>query len=78
MLEGGAVVSLQVCPGCQERCLDVREYDSMMVLRPNLAMFSLSCPHCAAKVSMMQPIPPELRDEVDFAAIEVGARMGRE
>ena len=64
------------CPTCQATDLDVRAYDSMMVLRPNLALFSLACPHCAATVSAIQPIPPSLREEVQFAAIELGAGMG--
>lgn len=50
----------------------------MMVLRVDFALFTLTCPHCKAKVSTLQPIPPALRDEVRFAAIEVGAGMGAE
>lgn len=64
------------CPACEAVGLDVRTYDSMMVLRPDVALFSLTCPHCATRVSVMQPIPPSLREEVLFAAIELGAGMG--
>lgn len=64
------------CPGCGAQDLDVRTFDSMMVLRPNLALFSLTCPHCATRMSAMHPIPPALREEVQFAAIELGAGMG--
>lgn len=64
------------CPACGAQDLDVRTFDSMMVLRPNLALFSLTCPHCATRMSVMQPIPPALREEVQFAAIELGAGMG--
>lgn len=64
------------CPACGARDVDVRAFDSMMVLRPNLALFALSCPHCAARISAMQPIPAALREEVMFAAIELGAGMG--
>ena len=39
---------------------------------------TITCPACGAKVSSMQTIPSQLRDEVRFAAIEVGAGMGRE
>ena len=66
-----------ICPACGEGGLDVASYDSMMVLRPDLALFSLTCPRCGAKVSSLQPIPAALRDEVRFAAIELGAGMGQ-
>ena len=64
------------CPACGATDLDVRSYESMMVLRSNLALFSLSCPHCATRISSLQPIPASLRDEVMYAAIELGAGMG--
>lgn len=64
------------CPACGAADLDVQSYDSMMVLRPDMALFSLTCPHCATRISAMQPIPPSLREEVLFAAIELGAGMG--
>ena len=66
------------CPACGASDLDVCCYDSMMVVRADLAMFTLRCPSCGAKVSSMQTIPSQLRDEVRFAAIEVGAGLGRE
>ncbi len=50
----------------------------MMVLRADLAFFTLLCPQCGTKVSALQPIPLALREEVRFAAIEVGAGMGRD
>ncbi len=65
------------CPSCGARDLDLHDYESMMVLRENLALFSLRCPHCAAAVSSLQPVPADMREEVLFAAIEVGAGMGR-
>ena len=64
------------CPACGAEDLNVCSYDSMMVLRPNLALFSLTCPHCATRLSSLMPIPPSLREEVMFAAIELGAGMG--
>ncbi|MEY8459934.1 UDP-N-acetylmuramoylalanyl-D-glutamate--2,6-diaminopimelate ligase [Eggerthellaceae bacterium 24-137] len=64
------------CPACGASDMDVRAYESMMVLRPDLALFTLSCPHCAARISAIHPIPPALREEVQFAAIELGAGMG--
>ena len=64
------------CPACGASDVDVLTYDSMMVLRPDTALFSLTCPHCATRLSAMQAIPPSLREEVQFAAIELGAGMG--
>lgn len=61
------------CPRCKGGDLDLTSYEAMMVLRPDLALFTLTCPHCGANVSLLQPIPPALREEVRFAAIEVGA-----
>ena len=66
------------CPACGAGGLDVCRYESMMVVRPELAMFPLRCPHCKATVSSMQPIPPQLYEEVRFAALAVGAGMGLE
>ena len=66
------------CPACGAVGLDVCRYESMMVVRADLAMFTLRCPHCKATVSSMQPIPPQLYEEVRFAALEVGAGMGLE
>lgn len=66
------------CPACGFHNLDLHSYESMMVLRADLALFYLRCPRCASKVQTLQPIPPDLREEVRFAAIEVGAGMGLE
>lgn len=66
------------CPACGAVGLDVCRYESMMVVRADLALFTLRCPHCDATVSSMQPIPPQLREEVRFVALEVGAGMGLE
>lgn len=66
------------CPACGASHLDVCQYDSMMVLRADLAFFTLSCPQCGTKVSALQSIPAALREEIRFAAIEVGAGMGHE
>ncbi len=52
------------CPACGASDLDVCCYDSMMVVRADLAMFTLRCPSCGAKVSSMQTIPSQLREEV--------------
>lgn len=73
----GVAVGLR-CPACGEKDLDVCNYESMMVLRNDIALFTLRCPKCAARISSVQTIPLALREEVRFAAIEVGAGMGRE
>lgn len=67
-----------ICPVCGAADFDACHYDSMMVLRDDLAMFTLRCPSCGATVSSMQAIPLQLREEVRFAAIEIGAGMGRD
>ena len=64
------------CPACGADDVDVRSYESLMALRSDLALFTLTCPHCAARISALLTIPPELREEVVFAAIELGAGMG--
>ncbi|MEC4184905.1 UDP-N-acetylmuramoylalanyl-D-glutamate--2,6-diaminopimelate ligase [Adlercreutzia sp. R21] len=64
------------CPRCGADDIDVRTFDSMMVLRADMALYALTCPHCAAKLSSLGAIPPSLREEVVFAAIELGAGMG--
>lgn len=66
------------CPACGCTDLDVCSYSSMMVVRRDLALFKIECPSCHTIVSALQPIPPRLREEVRFAAIEVGAGMGAE
>ncbi len=66
------------CPACGATDLDVCRYEAMMVVRADLALFTLRCPHCGSTVSDIQAIPLQLREEVRFAAIEVGAGMGRE
>lgn len=67
-----------VCPACKALDLDVCSYQAMMVVGSDLALFTLECPHCAAKVSGVRHIPDQLRDEVYLAAVEVGAGMGLE
>ncbi len=66
------------CPACNAKGLDLCNYESMMVLRRDLALFVVACPACGSKVSSLQPIPDQLRDEIDFAAIAIGAGMCRE
>ena len=72
------VATRLTCPSCGAKGLDIRQYDSMMVLRKDTALFTLRCPHCSTAVSSVQAIPQELNDEVQFAATELGAGMGRD
>ena len=69
--------STLVCPACKAECLDVRNYISMMVLRQDVALFTLKCPTCGATVSTLQSIPRELIEEVQSIAVELGAGMCR-
>lgn len=71
-----AVKAKVTCPACGADDVGVRSYESLMALRSDLALFTLTCPHCAARISALLTIPPELREEVVFAAIELGAGMG--
>ena len=66
-----------VCPSCGEIGIDVCKYKSMMVLRHDIALFSLECPSCGTRISALQPIPLALCEEIRCAALEVGAGMGR-
>lgn len=65
------------CPQCGSADFDLNAYESMIVVAEDHALFTLRCPYCDARVSALRPIPLELREEVQFAAIEVGAGMGR-
>ena len=66
------------CPSCTTCILDLSNYESMMVLSKNTALFSLTCPHCSKKISSICAIPLHLQEEVRFAAIELDAGMGGE
>ena len=66
------------CPKCASDRIDVLGYESMVVLSSDHALFTMVCPVCAAKVSTIQAIPDQLKAEVQIAAREVGAGMGRE
>lgn len=65
------------CPSCGSDGLDVHDYESMIVVTSDHALFTVRC-SCGARVSSLRMIPPDMREDVQFAAIEVGAGMGRE
>ena len=66
------------CPNCQATGLDIHGYESMIVVTPDYALFTVRCPQCGTRVSGLRVIPHDMREEVQFAAIQVGAGMGRE
>jgi uncharacterized Zn finger protein len=66
------------CPSCGTTDFDLLQYESMMVLSSQLALFTLRCPRCGTVVSSVCAIPDALREDIALAALEVGAGMGRE
>lgn len=66
-----------VCPNCGMRDLNLLNYGSLMVIRRDLGLFTIPCPNCGNRVSSIQPIPEELKGEIELAAAEIGAGMGR-
>ena len=70
-------MSNKACPSCGNGPLDITRYGSMMVLSKDAAFFSLRCPWCHSLVSMVSHLSGDLRQQARFAAIEVGAGMGR-
>ena len=65
------------CPNCGSEALDVHDYESMIVVTSDHALFTVRCT-CDTRVSSLRAIPIDMREDVQFAAIEVGAGMGRE
>ena len=66
------------CPSCGNKNLDIHGYESMIVVSPKCALFTVRCSACDMRVSSLREIPADMREEVQYAAIEVGAGMGRE
>ena len=54
------------CPACGADDVDVRSYESLMALRSDLALFTLTCPHCAARDVYKRQ---ELNCETDFVGM---------
>lgn len=65
-----------ICPHCNQGLLDVHDYESMIVITPDYALFTETCPACKVRISSLRSIPEDMRDEVIYAAIEVDAGMG--
>ena len=70
--------TLVKCARCGSTEFDLHEFDSMMVLSNELALFGLRCPYCSAHVHAVCVIPLDMRGQVKAAALEVGAGMGRQ
>ena len=66
------------CVNCGSTEFDLHDFDTMMVLCPELALFSLKCPYCATQVAAVCVIPQDMMGLVRESAVEVGAGMGRE
>ncbi len=64
------------CKRCGAEDLDLARYETLLALSSDLAVFTLRCPHCHARISAVCPIPPDLKAEVAEAASKMGAGMG--
>ena len=64
------------CPACAHDELDLSDFESMMVLRSDLALFSLRCPDCKTVFTTLQTIPESLKPLIARAADRIGAGMG--
>ena len=60
-------------PSCGCGTFDMARYRAIMVLGPEMALFTLDCPKCGAQVQLLRAIPGALREEVRASAQQVGA-----
>lgn len=65
------------CPHCAST-LELQDYASLMVVSNEAALFTITCPSCGEQVSIMQPIPNNLRGVINRVAKDVGAGMGKD
>ena len=66
------------CAQCGSTDFDLHDYDTMMVLCSELALFGLHCAECGANIAAVCVIPPDMHELVRRRAAEVGAGMGRQ
>ena len=66
------------CANCGSTDFDLHDFDTMMVLCPQLAMFGMRCPDCGANVAAVCVIPLDMQDQVRRSAISLGAGMGEQ
>lgn len=64
------------CTACNAE-LEIENYLSMMVVSHRSAMFTVKCPECGTVVPSFRLIPDSLRPQVEKAALELHAGMGR-
>ncbi len=67
-----------MCPKCREMGVVLENYESLIMVSPDRALFTVTCRACGARISSVSEIPDSLREEIQSAAIEVGAGMGRD
>lgn len=66
------------CARCSSTEFDLHDFETMMVLCEQLALFTLRCPYCGSHVAAVCVIPEDMLPMVRSAALEVGAGMGHE
>lgn len=71
------MATLARCPSCGSNAVKLEEFRSLLVLSETRAIFTLRCSHCDHMVSVLETIPVTLQEEVQQAAREVNAGMGR-
>lgn len=64
------------CKVCGSTNFDLHDYDSMMVLSREVALFTLRCPDCGASVTAPCAIPEDLLPAIEETARRIGAGMG--
>ncbi len=69
---------VMVCPACGMRDLNLLDYASLLVLKPQVGLFTLQCPTCQAKVTSIQAIPAELEPVIIESAQKLNAGMGHD
>lgn len=50
-----------LCPACGVREIDFDQYESMVLLAPNLALMQFSCPGCGIHLSATIKLSPEMQ-----------------
>lgn len=66
------------CASCGSTEFDLHEFDTMMVLCSELALFGLRCPYCGTQVAAVCVIPQDMQQLVYDCAHKVGAGMGKQ
>ena len=64
------------CKACGSTDFALTDYESLLALSSDLAVFTLRCPHCKTPTVVVCSIPEEIRADIDAAADKLGAGMG--